>query len=244
MERRLVLSDVHGNLAALQAVIRDAQRSGGFDVVWCLGDLVGYGPHPDECVECLRQYPLVGVVGNHDLGAVGEVALDRFNPDAAMACLWTQRMISTSTTMFLRGLPRLVRLPPFILAHGSPRDPVWEYVYSSAQTLDLATWCAQPHCIVGHTHRPAVFSLTAASSRDVVELEDDGGVQLRGRLLLNPGSVGQPRDGDPRASYAVLDESCQAIRFKRVEYDVEATVTEMLRRKLPQQLALRLRAGY
>lgn len=239
-----MLADIHGNLPALQAVILDAQRSGGFDVVWFLGDLVGYGPHPDECVEYLRQYPLTGVAGNHDLGAIGEIGLNRFNADAAMACLWTQRTISTSTAVFLRGLPRLLRLPPFILAHGSPRDPVWEYVFSPSQALGLGMLCAEPHYMVGHTHVPAIFSMTAASPPPGVELEADGGVRLRGRLLLNPGSVGQPRDGDPRASYALLDDSSETMLFKRVAYDVEATVAEMRRRGLPHRLGLRLRAGY
>ncbi|HAM46072.1 MAG TPA: metallophosphoesterase [Propionibacteriaceae bacterium] len=243
MGRSLLLADVHANLRALEAVLLDARRGDGFDSIWMLGDLVGYGPEPDECVARLREHPLVCVAGNHDLGVVGDIDLSRFNPDAATACLWSRRRLSASSIRFLRELPLEYHLPPFLLVHGSPRDPVWEYVVSPGDALLLASFCDETHCLTGHTHRSCAYRMVAgpalASTSGLLGLE----VVLDGRLIINPGAVGQPRDGDPRAAYAVLDSDAKTVTFRRVAYDVCGTAADMLRNGLPVALARRLHAG-
>jgi predicted phosphodiesterase len=244
MGRCLLLADVHANLQALEAVLDDAGRTGGFDSVWMLGDVVGYGPQPDECVERLRQESLVAVAGNHDLGAVGRADLARFNADAAEACAWSGTRLSESSRRYLMQLPLSRQVSPFLLVHGSPRDPVWEYVTSSSQAAALAPFCNEAHCIVGHTHCQSAFAM-----HEPVESAGDSAARvsrlaLRGRLIINPGAVGQPRDGDPRAAYAILDCDADAVSFHRVKYDVRATTDLMLRIGLPAALAGRLHAGY
>ena len=240
MGRSLLLADIHANLRALDAVLQDAWLGGGFDSVWVLGDVVGYGPEPDECVSRLREYPLLCVAGNHDLGAVGSIDLRRFNPDAAAACLWSRRRLSASSLLFLRELPLERRVPPFLLVHGSPRDPVWEYVSSPEDALLVGASCVETHCLAGHTHRPCVLDMIVGS---VPALIDAAGVALVGRLFINPGAVGQPRDGDPRAAYAVLDSDAGVVSFHRVVYDVRGTADDMMRNGLPVALAWRLHTG-
>jgi predicted phosphodiesterase len=244
MGRCLLLADVHSNLQALEAVLDDARRNGGFDSVWLLGDVVGYGPQPDECVERLRQESLVAVAGNHDLGAVGRADLARFNADAAEACAWSGTRLSESSRRYLLQLPLCHHVSPFLLVHGSPRDPVWEYVTSPSQAAALAPFCNETHCVVGHTHCQSAFAM-----RKPVESATDSAVMtsrlaLSGRLIINPGAVGQPRDGDPRAAYAILGTDAGAVSFYRVPYDVHATTALMLRMGLPVALAGRLHAGY
>jgi len=244
MGRYLLLADVHANLRALSAVLEDVVRWGGFDVIWMLGDLVGYGPEPDDCVSMLRENPLVSVAGNHDLGAVGRVDLSSFNREAAEVCLWTGGRLSASSSEFLRELPLRQRVAPFLLVHASPRDTVWEYVTSGVQATELALFCEEAHCLVGHTHCPAVFSMTSHSGQAEGVCSAGTEVPVRGRLIVNPGAVGQPRDGDPRAAYAVLDTVAGAVSFHRVPYDVSGTVNAMRRHGLPDSLARRLHAGY
>jgi diadenosine tetraphosphatase ApaH/serine/threonine PP2A family protein phosphatase len=240
MGRSLLLADVHANLRALDAVLQDAGLGGGFDSVWVLGDVVGYGPEPDECVARLREYPLVCVAGNHDLGAAGSIDLRTFNPDAAAACLWSRRRLSASSLLFLRELPLELRVPPFLLVHGSPRDPVWEYVTSSEDAVRAGSFCVETHCLAGHTHLPRVLDMVADS---VPPRIPEAGVGLAGRLFINPGAVGQPRDGDPRAAYAVLDGDAGVVSFHRVAYDVRRTADDMVRGGLPVALAWRLHTG-
>ncbi|MBN1153060.1 MAG: metallophosphoesterase family protein [Dehalococcoidia bacterium] len=236
----LVVADVHGNLRALDAVLEDARIGGGFDCVWVLGDLVGYGPNPEECVTRLRGLKARCVAGNHDLGAVGGIDLRKFNHDAAAACAWTAERLSESSVAYLRGLPLRLHVPPFELVHGSPREPVWEYVLSAADAVRVAGYCNDMHCLTGHTHRPVVYSMEAESAPDVSVTST---VELGGRLLINPGAVGQPRDGDPRAAYILYDSEAGNVRFNRVEYDVDGAAAEVLRCGLPQSLAWRLHAG-
>ncbi len=244
MARYLLLADVHANLQALEAVFGDAARRGGFDSVWVLGDIVGYGPQPDECIERLREESMACVAGNHDLGVTGRADLDYFNSDAATVCMWSRSRLTVSSTRFLQELPLRQSEAPVLLVHGSPRDPVWEYVTSARQAAGLLAFCEEPHCFVGHTHCQAVFSMQGAPEGFAGVPAACPVVTLDGRMIVNPGSVGQPRDGDPRAAYAMYDTRDATVRFHRVSYDVRATSDLMLRLGLPAALARRLHAGY
>ncbi len=233
------MADVHSNLRALTAVIDDALRLGGFDSIWMLGDVVGYGPEPNECIALLQTQSLVCVAGNHDLGVAGRIDLSQFNPVAAEACLWTRGRLSASSSQFLGELTERCARESFVLVHASPREPIWEYVTSAVQARQLAAYCEKTHCLVGHTHSPLALSMleTEVPFRD--GLLQAGKVLLRGRLIINPGGVGQPRDGDPRAAYGILDMSAGTFSFHRVKYDVTGTVRAIHRSGLPSSLARR-----
>lgn len=227
--RVAVISDIHSNLAALRAVLADA---GAVDETWCLGDLVGYGPQPNECIDELRQRDgrLLCIAGNHDHAAIGKLDIDTFNDDAAQAVLWTAAQLTPASTTYLRGLREQRESNGFLLVHGSPRNPVWEYVVSrstAAENLALLRERALPdHCFLGHSHLPLVFAEGASSAAlPVVEYPPPDEPFLLGEraLLINPGSVGQPRDGNPAASYLILDTEARAVTYRRVAYDVAST---------------------
>ncbi len=244
MSRCLLAADLHSNARAFEAVLADAARGGGFDELWVLGDIVGYGPHPEECVRLVQGYPHVCVGGNHDLGVLGQIDLRRFNSDAASACLWTRGRLSTDTHAFLATLTLSVVEAPFLLVHGSPREPVWEYVFSEREARDMAAHFEATHCLVGHTHCPAAFRIDAGTTGSARAVLNGTVLDLsQGRYIINPGAVGQPRDGDPRAAYAILDREERTIVFHRVTYDVDGVVEAMLQAGLPERLAARLRVG-
>ena len=198
--RYLVLSDIHSNLAAFEAVVTDA---GQFDVVWCLGDVIGYGPQPNECVERLRALPHICVAGNHDLAAIDELDISAFNADALRACLWTRKKLVPTTWEFIQALPERLVEGDFTLVHGSPRYPVWEYISNHSVALANFSHFDTTYCLVGHTHVPAIYRLGEPPTFcDSLTLPENEPVPLGEEcLLINPGAVGQPRDGDPRASY-------------------------------------------
>jgi diadenosine tetraphosphatase ApaH/serine/threonine PP2A family protein phosphatase len=241
--RAAVISDIHGNLPALEAVLPqiDAERP---DVIWCLGDLVGYGPWPNEVTAIVRERADLCLVGNHDLVALDAAGVDveEFNPDAAAAALWTRRELSAETREFLESLSPQAAADAVELFHASPRDPVWEYVLTAEAALAALQATSAPVVLVGHSH------VALAISFDGDEL--DGGlapagteVELDGRWLLNPGAVGQPRDGNPKAAWLMLDLERRRARFERVEYDVARTQEEIRARGLPPALADRLAHG-
>ena len=241
--RIAILADIHSNLEALSAVLADAREHGSVDEVWCLGDTVGYGPDPNACLDKILGMNHVLVAGNHDLAAVGKISLADFNPYAAEACRWTTTQLSHEHSEHLANLPLRVERTPFTLVHGSPRDPVWEYVLS----LDIAQACfdhfTTPCCLVGHSHIPFI----CRQGQRVAELVDaplGSGVPLgQERLIVNPGSVGQPRDGDPRASYAIYHTEENSLEFRRVPYDLVATQRKMRLAGLPEYLGERLQYG-
>lgn len=242
--RILVLSDIHGNVDALQAVLSAA---GPLDQVVCLGDLVGYGPNPNEVVEQVRGLkPLACLVGNHDLAALGEVPIDLFNTDAAGAARWTGERLRDDHAAWLRGLHSSDRIPDAYLAHGSPRDPIWEYMELPGQgppNFDLYT---EHLCFVGHTHVPRLFEQAAGKGFTPVHALGDGDrVRVAGevRLIINPGSVGQPRDGDWRASYGIWDPHEGWFQLHRIDYPVERVQRKILDAGLPASLGARLRVG-
>ncbi len=239
--RIAVLSDVHGNLPALEAVLEALKP---YDAVWQLGDVVGYGPQPDEVVARLAAEKAIGVRGNHDSAAIGELDTDAFNDDARAAVEWTADVITPETQRWLAALPLRRIDEPFTLVHGSPRDPTWEYVYSSAIARANLPAFATQHCLVGHTHVPLVFREKKTGGVEGIVAKADATMPLStARLIINPGSVGQPRDGDPRACGMILDTDASTIEWHRVEYPIEPVQKLMKERKLPQRLISRLQFG-
>lgn len=244
-----VISDIHSNFAAFEAVLADM---GVVDALWCLGDSVGYGPQPNECLARLEQRGTVVVPGNHDWAAIGRLGVEEFNPDAAAAVQWTSQQLSPGSRRYLGSLA-LTRVDgDFSLAHGSPREPIWEYVASERVAAENLAHFSTRFCLVGHTHVPAAFiqSLSKDAGGDRVDgaymadgadltWSDDGR-----RYILNPGSVGQPRDNDPRAAYLLLDTDRRHATWRRVSYPIQATQDLMAKYRLPTRLIVRLSHGW
>ena len=285
MTRVLVLSDIHANLLALETVLAAAANQ--YDMVWCLGDIVGYGPRPNECVDVMRAQAAVSVIGNHDWAALGRpgVNIDDFNPYARQAVLWTQEQLSGASRAYLESLPdEPVRPRPdrsLLATHASPREPVWEYILTPTIALENFALFTEQVCLVGHTHKPAIFvwqvqdalpagepqgaggsapaqptpaapaaQSTARAVVNVSYLQPQAGLTVklsvsdRLRLIINPGSVGQPRDNDARAAYAILDLERMTWRYERVPYPVELTQNQMRAANLPRRLIDRLSFGW
>jgi predicted phosphodiesterase len=241
--RFAVISDIHGNVHALDAVLDEIERE---DVhgVWCLGDVVGYGADPNDCCERVRESADVVLCGNHDMAVTGELSLEEFSRGAAIAARWTQEVLHPDHAAWLRALQPTGESHGIGLYHGSPRDPVWEYVLSSL----LAELCfdTMHHRVglVGHSHvalsfvRPEGEPATGEPRRagDAVDVSS-------GEWIINPGSVGQPRDGDSRAAWLMLDLDLQRAQWRRTEYDVGAAQAAIRAARLPESLAERLQYG-
>jgi diadenosine tetraphosphatase ApaH/serine/threonine PP2A family protein phosphatase len=241
--RVAVVSDIHGNLAALEAVLA-ALEAEGTDELWCLGDLVGYGARPNECCAAIESRASFCLVGNHDLAVRGTIDLEEFSGDAGAAARWTREVLSPEALAFLNRLSPQGKRGEVAMFHGSARDPVWEYVLSDEAALTTLALTEEPIVLVGHSH--AALHVGIRGDHDVDGDFAPAGTELdlRGRrTLLNPGSVGQPRDGDPRAAYLVLDLDERTASFRRAEYDVERTQREIREAGLPELLAARLRLG-
>jgi diadenosine tetraphosphatase ApaH/serine/threonine PP2A family protein phosphatase len=236
-----VVSDIHSNLPAFMAVL-DAM--GPVDQLWCLGDIVGYGPYPNECIELLRQRGAVAIPGNHDWACAGKISLDDFNVDARWACEWSQRAVSAGNKAYLEDLPPTRAEGDFTLAHGTPHEPIWEYMaYPSTARLSFH-YFASRYCLVGHTHVPLVF-LDADLGPETFHPGPDDPLRLEGpRAIINPGSVGQPRDGSPHAAYAVIDTEEGAMHFRRAPYDVASIQARMQELGFPERLIKRLTYGW
>jgi predicted phosphodiesterase len=222
--RVAVISDIHANLHALTAVLAEIDAD-GVDEIWCLGDLVGYGPRPNEVVSLVRARTVICLAGNHDLGVLGAIDLELFSGEAEVAARWTREQLDDDARAFLATLEPTGSAAGFGLYHGSPRDPVWEYVldgWTAAAALDAAP---EQRILVGHSH---------------IALQAEG---PNGRWLANPGSVGQPRDGDPDAAWLVIDTDSGRATFRRTEYPVGLTQAEMRQAGLPEVLAARLEHG-
>jgi diadenosine tetraphosphatase ApaH/serine/threonine PP2A family protein phosphatase len=242
--RVAVISDVHANLYALEAVLGEIDREPP-DAVWCLGDTVGYGPRPNECCDLVRERADRVLIGNHDLVALGsaDVALNEFNPEAAAASVWTSEQLSEQSRSFLEGLEPSAEIDGVQLFHGSPRDPVWEYVLTEEVAVESLTMTTAPLVLVGHTHVATALVLDGDKLQGGVAPEGFEASLEQGRWLLNPGSVGQPRDGNPDAAFLELDFAAKRARFRRVPYPVGRTQEEIRERGLPDPLAERLAHG-
>lgn len=243
--RYAIIADIHSNLAAFKAVLDDIESNGGAEEIWCLGDIVGYGPQPHQCIELLRRYRHVSVAGNHDWAATGKIDTSEFNPEAAAAARWTASQLTTEDIDYLNSLPLIIEKADFTLVHGSPRDPIWEYVISSGIARDNFAYFKSNYCLIGHSHVPLVFEEVEGGHCVFKEFATGVGHKLSGnRLFINPGGVGQPRDGDPRASYAIYESDASLITHYRIPYDISATQALMQEFRLPRQLILRLDYGY
>ncbi len=241
--RCAILADIHSNAAALMAVLEDVDRRGGADELWLLGDIVGYGPDPHRCFDILRRFKCVGVSGNHDLAVLERLSASGFDPDAAEAVRWTKRQISAEDALFLSRLEPVVETNGFTLVHGSPRQPAWEYINSLGAAEGNFKCFKTPYCLVGHTHIPMSFKQEAGATSAAPLSETVGLVLGKASLILNPGSVGQPRDSDPRAAYATYDSGSGVFRLHRVPYDIAAVRERMWNAGLPVRLAARLERG-
>jgi len=238
--RVAVLSDIHSNLPALEAVLRAAAD---VDAVWHLGDVVGYGPEPNEVVDRLREIGALGVRGNHDAAAIGGDEIEWFNPEARRAMEWTRTALSPATRAWLTELPERRAMDACELVHGSPREPLWEYVTSLPVARANLGLLEERIGLHGHTHFPLAW-VEEDGRVAVVSPSDGSELDLRGRrALVNPGSVGQPRDGDPAASFMILEPEPGRITWRRVEYNIAAVQEHMARIALPASLAARLSVG-
>jgi predicted phosphodiesterase len=238
-----VISDIHGNRHAFEATLEAVAASEAAEV-WCLGDLVGYGAEPDACVELARAHAAVCLAGNHDLAVTGEIPMDDFSRGASIAAQWTQEVIAPENLAFLQSLQPQGEEGDVGLYHASPRDPVWEYVLSAL----LAELCldAQQHriCLIGHSHVALSF-VRREGTLATGEPQRAGTILdvAEGEWLLNPGSVGQPRDGDPRASWLLLDLDAMDASFQRSDYDIAGAAAAIRAARLPDSLAERLEYG-
>lgn len=241
--RILVVSDIHSNLVAFETVL---EAAGGFDALWCIGDTIGYGPRPNECVALVMRHGKAAILGNHDLASLGTIDLSDFNPDARKANIWNGAQLSEEHRAYLQGLsPSTIIDAQFEMAHGSPREPIWEYLLHEEQALENAAAFSAQVCLIGHSHIPLMFVLDPDGGCKRVLPRHGARLELshRDRYFINPGSVGQPRDQNPRAAYATIDTDAAVVRFFRVEYDIERTQRQMRDAELPPALWQRLKVG-
>ena len=244
MTQVLVISDVHANLNALEAVLADA---GKVDEVWCLGDIAGYGPDPNECIERIQALPnLICMMGNHDYAAIGDMALETFNIDAKKALLWQRDRLTDSSKKFLRTFSQEPKVcGSATLVHGSPRDPIWEYIMNTLVARINLDYFETLWCLMGHSHFQAVFQYHAETDDMSIEVpKPSTRYELKERALLNPGSVGQPRDRDSRAAYAIYHPREKSWEPRRVEYDIKSVQKRILEAGLPARHAERLAGGW
>lgn len=240
--RVLVLSDIHGNLPALEAVLEDA---GVVDATWCLGDVVGYGAQPNEAAARLRKLPnLTCVMGNHDAAAVGKIDQDAFNDEALLSLRWTINVLTPDTREFLKDLPEKIEVEGCTLVHGSPRSPIWEYIGDPYSAEVALLGIATPYGLVGHTHHPLVFYFDEHGMLTWVFPVDGQKYIIKPPVIFNPGSVGQPRDRDPRAAYAIFDPQNGVWESHRVQYDTLESSDLIQQAGLPLRHAIRLVEGW
>jgi predicted phosphodiesterase len=242
--RVLVISDVHANYTALEAVLKDA---GQVDETWCLGDLVGYGPDPNAVVEEIRDIRnLTCILGNHDTAVIGKMPLEAFNGDARRSLNYHQQVLSASNMDYMRSLSANVKVRgEATLAHGSPRDPLWEYILNALTARLNFDHFDTPWCFVGHSHIQSIFALNAETDRVTLDQTKVGStINLHPKLILNPGSVGQPRDRDPRAAYAIYDTEARTWNPCRVTYNIPEVQERIRSCGLPEKHAARLAEGW
>jgi predicted phosphodiesterase len=239
--RVAVISDIHANLHALEAVLDDIDREAP-DSLWCLGDLVGYGAKPNECCRLVQERADLCLIGNHDLVALGRLGVEDFNPEAAAAARWTASVLEDGSRSFLGALQPSAAPEHAQLFHASARDPIWEYVLTDEAAMATLLMTTAPVVLVGHSH--IALAVALGTGLVVGGLAPAGTTsELEGRWLLNPGSVGQPRDGDPNAAWLLLDFEARFASFRRVAYPIQETQRELRDAGLPEALAARLAVG-
>jgi len=239
--RILVFSDVHSNLTALDTVL---EREHNVDAYWCLGDIVGYGPDPNECIERVRNLPnLVCVRGNHDAATLGDVDQHTFNHEASLAITWTKRVLNAESKEFLLSLPEKEVMGDITIVHGSPRNPVWDYVMDFMTAMRTFIYFDTTICMVGHTHVPAIWR-ESADKAPTGPVPDFNKTKITSKTMLNPGAVGQPRDHNPQASYALFDPDNFTWELRRIPYDIGSTQSRIKKSGLPWRNALRLAEGW
>lgn len=238
----LIISDIHANLAAFEAVLADA--NGQWETIWCLGDIIGYGPNPNECVDLLREHDHISLSGNHDWAVLGKLDINSFNDEAQAAVHWTQSVLRDDVRTYMESLPTTLLKPPFTLVHASPRQPIWEYILDAYTAAVNFGYFDTPYCLVGHTHVPGAFE--QENNHILVRHPDYNQPQTlpEGRRIINPGSVGQPRDSDARAAYALLDLEAMTWEYRRVDYPVAQTQEQMRGIGMPDKLITRLAHGW
>jgi predicted phosphodiesterase len=239
----LVISDIHGNYPALEAVLTDA---GTVDAVWCLGDLVGYGPQPNECIDRVRSLPgLICLLGNHDAASMGGLDLEDFNNEAQRSIRWMMEHLTEDNKAYLEALPEKFRYDGFTLVHGSPRYPIWEYILNSEDARHNFPAMTTKYCLVGHSHVPSIFTLGKKDDQIHMLIPQIGyPVKLRPRAIINPGSVGQPRDHNPSACYAILELEKTTWELFRVPYNYQQVQKLIIEAGLPARNAARLEGGW
>ncbi len=254
-----LVSDIHSNLAALQSTLHAIEAQGPLDGLLCMGDIVGYGPQPNEVIQLLRQYPLFSIIGNHDLAVLDKLPLADFNRDAIDANVWTRYQLDFENIEWLEKLEPMVKFDERVtLAHGSPSEPIWEYLTTPFAAARNFLAFETQICFVGHTHLPRFFRLKEdeklrmfgdgemlESFKAEMRVPEPGEVYELGqsRVIINPGSVGQPRDGDKRAAFAIYDDDEMTVAFGRAPYDINVTQQLMREAQLPARLAMRLDYG-
>lgn len=240
--RIALISDVHSNLVALEAVLADAERRGA-EAIWNLGDTLGYGPDPNGVVARLAEAGAVSVLGNHDAAAIGIIGTEWFNSQAAEAAAWTRDHLEAEAAASLAGLGEVAREGEWSLAHGTLRQPLWEYLITEEAAEGHFERQETPYSAVGHTHVPLLVRRGASGVQGETPVAGESTDLGEGPLCVNPGSVGQPRDGDPRASYALVDAAAGTVAHHRVAYDIGETQRRMAEAGLPRGLAERLEYG-
>jgi diadenosine tetraphosphatase ApaH/serine/threonine PP2A family protein phosphatase len=241
--RVAIVSDIHGNRHAFEAVLDDA-RAAGAEQVWCLGDLVGYGGDPGACVALAREHVAVCLAGNHDLAVTGELGTEEFSPAAAASARWTRQALADEDVAYLRALRSAGVAGGWGLYHASPRDPVWEYVLSEPAADACLDVQAERICLIGHSHVALAFVRHAGEPARGALCEPGTTADLHeASWLLNPGSVGQPRDGDPRAAWLLLDTEARRATWQRTAYDIAGAQSAIRQAGLPESLAERLGYG-
>jgi predicted phosphodiesterase len=241
--RILIISDIHANLTAFETVLKDA--AGEWDYVWCLGDVVGYGPDPNECCDLLKTLPNLCLAGNHDWAALGRLDTRNFNHDARRAVDWTRETLTSVNTAYLEALPTTFVIGNYTLAHGSPREPVWEYILEPLIAALNFQHFETPYCLVGHTHQPVIYEqMNENGDTEAIAPAYRQRRQLNGhRQIINPGSVGQPRDMNADAAYAILDDETNTWEYRRIAYDIPAVQRRMRAHDMPERLIARLEHG-
>jgi len=241
--RYAFIADIHGNLVALLAVLADLDHQ-EIGTILCLGDIVGYAAEPARCIAVVRERAKHIVAGNHDYAAAGEISCDEFNEFARAAIIWTRRQLSEEEKDWLRQLPLIVHVDQFSMVHSSLHRPEdFNYIESGHDAAECFREMQEALCFVGHSHVPAVFFDTGKSLIPSYRLDLTSTVPVEGRMIVNVGSVGQPRDEDPRAAYCIYDSDANTVEIRRVTYDTEAAADKVRAAGLPELLAFRLKLG-